>query len=41
MGKILRRYNMYEMFCGIALGGLMAFFFISLGMAIQKKIDGK
>lgn len=28
---------MYEFYCGIALGGLMAFVFIQIGMNVRRK----
>ena len=30
-----------QILMGLAFGGLMALFFTSFGMSIQKKIDGK
>lgn len=33
--------GLYEFICGMALGGLLALVFFSLGMNIQRKLDGK
>lgn len=33
--------GLYEFICGMALGGLLALVFFSLGAYTQRKIDGK
>lgn len=33
--------GLYDFICGMALGGLLALLFFSLGAYIQRKIDGK
>lgn len=33
--------GLYEFICGGAMGALIALLFFSLGMNIQRKIDGK